>query len=400
MLRCQAAPTSPYMASGRTLGGGRVLCSRKYGTPCSEVNSQSILGQALSDLIMASEAKVTVANQRERTLNEILAEINGPSRERYRFNDYYVSVFAVDQSGCSSSPVSEGGCCVAHGGDASFVGKTWQQVLNAQSITSILGIDLHQRLIAVANSGGAWIDHTWAQASGQVQTKRAWATRFRDGSTEYYVVVDYFKTAPPPTCNGCPSNMECTEQSQEFCKVIPETWFDEHGALVIVGGVAFVLISLLFCKYAASKRSKKRRLNALNQKLDETVEEMKNQMTGMYKVVHPMPRRSAFGAQSEGAVSEEHVLLQERTSAQLRASHPDDVALERPRPRTPPKKRPAAGPAVFGDVQRPQEGGGKTRRAAAREEAKALQNEMDAKGKMSASDRVALEGGGQAYPLI
>ena len=114
----------------------------------------------------------------------------------------------------------------------------------------------------------------------------------------------------------------------------------------------------------------------------------------------PTQRGKAPDDLADSTDSGDEALASTVATAQLRASHPDDVALERPRPRTPPKKRPAAGPAVFGDVQRPQEGGGKTRRAAAREEAKALQNEMDAKGKMSASDRVALEGGGQAYPLI
>ena len=97
-LTHQAAPTNMYMESGRTLAGGRVRCTREFGTPCSEVNSQSILGQALSDLIMASEAKVTVANQREKSLDQILAEISTSSLERYRFNDYYVSVFTVDRT--------------------------------------------------------------------------------------------------------------------------------------------------------------------------------------------------------------------------------------------------------------------------------------------------------------
>jgi hypothetical protein len=138
---------------------------------------------------------------------------------KYNVADFFISVFEVSQASCPGAAASEhlagSGCCVAHGGNAAFVGKTWQEILDAQSVRSILGGELHRRLTEAANAGGRWIEYTWASA-GQAETKRAWASIVApDG--DYYVLVEYLTTPPPPTCDSCPEHQWCEEPAQEFC---------------------------------------------------------------------------------------------------------------------------------------------------------------------------------------
>ena len=167
---------------------------------------------------------------------------------KYNFADFFISVFEVNQANCPGAAAREhrsgSGCCVAHGGNVAFVGKTWQEILDAQSVTSILGGELHRQLTEAANSGGRWIEYTWASA-GQAETKRAWASIVvPDG--EYYVVVEYMKTPPPPTCDSCPEDQGCEEPAQEFCVEFQPTpawvhWAIGSLALLLIVGVVFVL---------------------------------------------------------------------------------------------------------------------------------------------------------------
>ena len=151
-------------------------------------------------------------------MNEVLQKVD---RGEYNFapntqDPFFISVFALGQGSCPGAAESESGsgCCVAHGGNSAFVGKTWQEILDAQSVRSTLGGELHRRLTEAANAGGRWIEYTWASA-GQAETKRAWASLVvPDG--DYYVVVEHFKTPPPPTCDSCPENQRCDEPAQEF----------------------------------------------------------------------------------------------------------------------------------------------------------------------------------------
>jgi hypothetical protein len=52
------APTVPFLAQGTNNEGGPVRCTQRYGTDCSEMNSLSILGQGLSDLIMGEPCRI------------------------------------------------------------------------------------------------------------------------------------------------------------------------------------------------------------------------------------------------------------------------------------------------------------------------------------------------------
>jgi hypothetical protein len=197
-------------------------------------------------------------------------------------------IFAITQAtgNCSDSGVGDSGCCVAHGGDASLVGQTWQQILTRQSITSILGNDLHSRLVTQANIGGGWVEYAWAKSSGIVQTKRAWASRFRKGKDEYYVAVEYFKTAPPPTCDACPAHQECTQPTQQFCNDIPPTFFEEHSAAVIVGVIAAVVLGIVGVFYFRTKRK--------NSKLQAQMTEMEvndNELEAVTKQLETAQRK-------------------------------------------------------------------------------------------------------------
>jgi hypothetical protein len=191
-------------------------------------------------------------------LDQVLQEVN---RQEHTFADFFISVFQVSQASCpgaaSSDYLSESGCCVAHGGNVAFVNKTWQEILDAQSVRSILGAELHGRLTQAANAGGGWIEYTWASA-GQAETKRAWASIVvPDG--DYYILVEHFKAPPPPTCELCPENQRCEEPVQEFCVEFQPTPAWVHWAIgslaIALGGMLILGIGWWLCTMRQSKRT-------------------------------------------------------------------------------------------------------------------------------------------------
>lgn len=291
------APESIYLERGRTMARSKIPCLHRFGSNCSEINSQSILGRALADLIMATEARVTKSNRRHHTLDQVLADITNRS-DVYRVNDFFVAVFAVDKSLCfhGKEYPDRSGCCVAHGANESYVGMTWQDILDSERITSIRGSNLHAELVAQADAGGGWINYIWSENTGVALRKRAWASRFRVNDTKYYVVVEYFNTEVPATCDSCPLDMECLTAEQAFCshrvqqdplKIVFITLF----------GVITPCVALFF--WARNRRQKiksEKQLkdsDAQNKRLRERNEEltaqMNQQMKGIVRVTRNMP---------------------------------------------------------------------------------------------------------------
>lgn len=171
------------------------------------------------------------------------------------------------------------GCCIAHGGNAAFVGKSWQDILDMQKITSIRGVDLHSRLVGQTNRGGDWTEYSWAQSDGGAKTKVAFSTRFRHDGQNYYIVVEYFKEPPPPTCDACPEDMECINFDQAFCEPkVDETKFHETigfiAILLVVVGVP--LMGVLFCWIG--KRREKKQAQAQIREIDEKMQTMSKQI--------------------------------------------------------------------------------------------------------------------------
>jgi signal transduction histidine kinase len=210
---------------GLTKNRQPIPCSQKYGLPCSETNTQAILGQTLVDLTLgASKSIVTVDEDREIDLQNVLYAITDQVNTEYTVNDFFVSVFSTE--GGSELCFQEGdgsGCCLAHGADPTNVGLSWSEILEKEEISSIQGSDLHNRLVLKSNSGSGWLEYPWSSVFGEARTKRSWVARFRSNDgTSYYVVAEYLKTPLPATCDQCPQDQECTSGDQAFCADKPD----------------------------------------------------------------------------------------------------------------------------------------------------------------------------------
>ena len=262
------------------------------------MNAQAIVGQALTDLILAStETKVRTATlARSSTGNsaathnynitEVLSSIT-EGNELYEIHDFYVSVFSLDQTLCYSAEEQEqglmsrdnSGCCIAHGGNPDYVGSTWQDILDQERITSIRGTDLHNRLIGQTDRGGIWTEYSWAQSSGGAQVKRAFSSRFRDAGDSYYVVVEHFKDLPPPTCDSCPGDMACTKTGQFFCEPkSSEVPFRRSSIFVILMVVIFgiPILGVFFCWIG--KKREELQARAQLQEIDQKMQTMSKQI--------------------------------------------------------------------------------------------------------------------------
>jgi len=286
-------------AVGRRKNGDAIRCTRKYNLDCSEVNTQSILGEALADLTLeSSSAKVTLGTQsRSTAVTETLRHITRGSQSQYQVNDFFVMVFSTDGlsfDGSTTCGSGESGCCIAHGQDPSKVGLSWQQYLDADSITSIRGFDIHEQMVTQSNSaGGGVTEFVWA-GDGQVsQTKRAWVGHFRNEGRDFYVVSDYFKTDLPPTCDQCLEDMECTADAQEFCVAKPppslarQTWFILTMSAVSLVCLAALLMSLVcWRKRKASKQKSRKAIDDMETRMKAMATQMEHQMQGMFEVVY------------------------------------------------------------------------------------------------------------------
>jgi signal transduction histidine kinase len=282
----ERAPLYPNLDTGFQINGAPIPCSSDYGSECSELNSQAILGQALGDLVLSSsETKVRLSSVKQPAANvqEVFSNITAGS-DLYKVNDFHVAVFALDQSLCyeeGETVISrdDSGCCVAHGGNSSYVGMTWQGILDSQSITSIRGRDLHDRLTGQIDSGGEWMLYSWAQSSGGARPKIAFASRFRDNDQSYYVMVEYFAELPPPTCSACPSGMACTREGQFFCEPQEEkTAFYQTAGFIILMLVVIGVPCLAFCFCYIGKKREERMARAQLQEYDQQMQTMTEKM--------------------------------------------------------------------------------------------------------------------------
>ncbi|KAG7374673.1 adenylate/guanylate cyclase with GAF and PAS/PAC sensor domain [Nitzschia inconspicua] len=289
-LTHERAPLQRELDTGSQQNGDPIPCSSQYGSRCSEINSQAILGQGLGDLVLASsETKVQLSNLSPLnvSIHDVFSSISA-GNDLYQVNDFHIMVFALDQSQCynSSEKLSthrdESGCCVAHGANLSYVGLTWQEILDVQNITSIRGRDLHDRLVGQIDRGGHWIEYSWAQSSGGARTKIAFSSRFRDNGNSYYVMVEYFADALPATCDACPSDMECTEHGQYFCKPKMEElkfYQTPYFIILILAIVGIPCLGVCFC-WIGKKREElqnKEHLQDIDQQMQTISQQMEHQ---------------------------------------------------------------------------------------------------------------------------
>ena len=283
----ERATLLPDLDTGSKEDGTGIPCSAQYGSKCSEINSQAILGQAMADLILASsEAKSgeIFSNQTDTRIQDVFSSITGRNA-MYQINDFHVAVFALDQSLCYSTeerqsmPRDDSGCCVAHGGNPSYVGKTWQEILDIQRITSIRGRDLHNRLIGQTDRGGKWMEYSWAESSGGAQTKIAFSSRFKDGDQSFYIMTEYFASPPPPTCDSCPDHMECTQTGQYFCEPAEdeETFRESTGfVILLIAALGAPCLGVVF--FWIGKKREEAQAKAQLQQFDEQMQTMSKQM--------------------------------------------------------------------------------------------------------------------------
>jgi hypothetical protein len=148
-----------------------------------------------------SDGTIVAQGGTQLTLTDVLGLI---AFQNYNHADYVVSLFEIGQSMCESSDehLLGSGCCIAHGRHPDWQYKTWQEVLDVESVSSILGPELHARLTTKANAGGGWIEYSWN--SGAIsKTKRAWVSpsttvvEMDSQQIGAYLLVEYFTDEPP-----------------------------------------------------------------------------------------------------------------------------------------------------------------------------------------------------------
>jgi signal transduction histidine kinase len=281
------APIQENTESGAKKNGEPIPCSSEFGWECSEVNARAILGQALADLTLYSSNIQQESLQRTVTVTDILARITAKD-DIYRVNNFAVSVFAGDQSGR----------CVASGAEPSYVGKDWQEILDAQQVTSIRGPDLQRRLINKANDNGGVIEYAFSTGNGIAKRKRAWTSRFRNEGDLYYVVAEYVATDPPATCDDCPASKECTSNEQAFCEDIPEPGENPIDSPMVKALIALTCfaVPIALCAWYLQRRKTRRAKDALRREKEENdrlVKQFEQQMQGMFEVKQGLPVQSA-----------------------------------------------------------------------------------------------------------
>ena len=283
---------------GLRLNGLPVSCSSSYNLPCSDVNSRALLGEALVELTLAAsprQARITSsASSGSGDLYDVLRDIRRGQPGRYSTGDFGVAVFATDPADGACESYDGSGYCVAFGGHPEYVDRTWQEILDEQQITSVQGFDLHNRLIDASNLGGSSIEVPWSGSSGLATTKKMWVARFRRtvSSPAFYVLSDYDLTPQPATCDACPSDMECTEAEQEYCRDKPDPPFHEEPwgiALIVLIAVGIPLMGLAWWWQRRRARIRNEQvLAAKERELRSMAEQMEEQMHRMVKVIHDM----------------------------------------------------------------------------------------------------------------
>jgi signal transduction histidine kinase len=273
------APLEIHTSSGTKMNGEPVTCSQNYGTQCSDNNVCALLGEAFAELTLAaSNARVTnsAEDMMSRSIDQILNAINEKDAD-FTVNDFYVSVFHVDPFICEDD---ESGCCVAHGSDRTMVGKNWQQILDEDRITSITGRHLHKMLTETSNKDSGTFDYLYSQPTGDARTKRAVVAKFKGTLGEdLYVMAEYFRTPPPPTCDNCPKNEECKEATQSYCEVrIDDT--SRSPVPWIIALILLMLFSVGGFFWYRHRNWKKRQI------LAKRIQKMEEEMKGIVEIVH------------------------------------------------------------------------------------------------------------------
>ena len=217
-------PLEEFSEKGLKRNGNPIPCSREFGLVCSEINARAILGQALAELILSSsEASAVEAVETTKIpIGDVLDDISSQD-PNFSVNNFSVSVFSFDSNhACATSDGS--GCAVAYGANEEYVGLTWTEIIKSDDALTIEGALLHQNLVDASSSGSGVFTYPYNGTN-----KRAWVAQFNDEGESYYVVVDYLTADMGPTCltlngiNGCPSDMECTDQDdQSICQPIVE----------------------------------------------------------------------------------------------------------------------------------------------------------------------------------
>mmetsp|Transcript_1463 Transcript_1463/g.3620 ORF Transcript_1463/g.3620 Transcript_1463/m.3620 type:complete len:1329 (-) Transcript_1463:150-4136(-) len=307
----------------RSNDGSLIACQPEHGFDCSEVNAQSILGQAIASLHLAtSQAIVTTDGQQAQSVQEILDAITNQHGRRYMINDFHVRVFSEDGAECNAAnnknahkdaadydddDNGNSGCLIADGGDAdlpddasrgSLLYKSWQQILDAQNVTSITGHAVHRKLVAAANKDGGYADYSIAS-----KTYRAWAVRYRFQSRMFYVISQYDISSKPDTCKVCDSNFildyntdclngcetagyGCSRRTESFCSPMVGSkgglkLRDEPLILSIVSTVMAVLIGIIMiCKFNSWRKSRdlQQMIQQAETKHQEELDQVANEM--------------------------------------------------------------------------------------------------------------------------
>ena len=300
------APIQYFSDIGTKANGNPIACSRNYDLECSENNVRAILGQSVAELTLAS-SEAHVANEDEQfqqhKMKDVLESIS--SRDpSFTAEDFYVSVFSNNGTDCALNDGT--GCCIAHGWNPTLVGKSWQQILDIEEISSISGHALHEQFVSLSNSQthtqySDVLEIPWSGEYGEAQTKRAVTARYKDNDENFYVVASYFKTPLPPTCDACPIGMGCTSATQQYCKEKPEGDFTLMPWVIALISLNTVAALFLFWY--------KRRSWLKRQAMKKKIHEMEEQMQGMVEVLYDTgvhfdsaeKYREEFGIQGTGS---------------------------------------------------------------------------------------------------
>lgn len=154
-------------------------CKATHASACAEHNALTLLGEAMSRLLLA------------RTQDE-LDETFGAITSDFKKSGFYVFVRGMVTSKC-----------YAYGGKPGYVGKTLLETIKTQGISSSASA-LHTQFIAAADAGGAWVSYQW---NGD---KTSFVMRLQAFGKKYYVGAGYtnacsgMKSIPSICTTGAP----------------------------------------------------------------------------------------------------------------------------------------------------------------------------------------------------
>ena len=281
----QRGPVEYFADAGTKMNGNPVECSYLYEMGCSDKNVRAILGQAMGDLTLASsEARISRFSPMgllQPKVEDVLRAITNRNAA-FLVNDFFVSFFSVDASEvCEFDDGS--GCCLAHGRDPTLVGKTWQQILDSEDISSIQGRALHEQLTRQSNAYAGFMNYPYSKETGVTRTKHARVSSYKHEGKNYYAVAEYFKTPQPPTCDRCPMDMECARPTQSYCKKKPNNVELPSVVPWVIAIAGLMLISLAAFYWNKRRNWKKRK------RLSMKIKKMEDQFKNMVQIVEEIP---------------------------------------------------------------------------------------------------------------